>query len=76
MNKVIQRALKIVGSQQRLADICGVSQPAVHKWLNGGLVSPEKVKAIVSATGGKVKAHEIRPDLPDLFPPPTKANAA
>ncbi|EMM2471153.1 MULTISPECIES: transcriptional regulator [Klebsiella] len=76
MNKVIQRALKIVGSQQRLADICGVSQPAVHKWLNGGLVSPEKVKAIVSATGGQVKAHEIRPDLPDLFPPPTKANAA
>lgn len=76
MNKVIQRALKIVGSQQRLADICGVSQPAVHKWLNGGLVSPEKVKAIVSATGGQVKAHEIRPDLPDLFPPPTKSNAA
>lgn len=76
MNKVIQRALNIVGSQQRLADICGVSQPAVHKWLNGGLVSPEKVKAIVSATGGQVKSHEIRPDLPDLFPPPTKSNAA
>lgn len=35
MNKVIQRALEIVGSQKRLADICGVSQPAVHKWLNG-----------------------------------------
>ncbi|HDR2501984.1 TPA: helix-turn-helix domain-containing protein [Enterobacter roggenkampii] len=41
MNKVIQRALEIVGSQKRLADICGVSQPAVHKWLNGGSVSPE-----------------------------------
>lgn len=70
MNKVIQRALDIVGSQKRLADICGVSQPAVHKWLNGGSVSPEKVTAIVNATGGEIKAHEIRPDLPDLFPHP------
>ncbi|HIC6752420.1 TPA: transcriptional regulator [Salmonella enterica subsp. enterica] len=70
MNKVIQRALEIVGSQKRLADICGVSQPAVHKWLNGGSVSPEKVTAIVKATGGEIKAHEIRPDLPDLFPHP------
>ena len=70
MNKVIQRALKIVGSQKRLAEICGVSQPAVHKWLNGGSVSAEKVTAIVNATGGEIKAHEIRPDLPDLFPHP------
>ena len=54
MNKVIQRALEIVGSQKRLADICGVSQPAVHKWLNGGSVSPEKVTAIVNATGGEI----------------------
>lgn len=76
MNKVIQRALKIVGSQKRLAEVCGVSQPAVHKWLNGGFVSPEKVTAIVNATGGKIKAHEIRPDLPDLFPQPDDNNAA
>ncbi|MDM4190620.1 helix-turn-helix domain-containing protein [Klebsiella oxytoca] len=73
MNKVIKKALKIVGSQKRLAEICGVSQPAVHKWLNGGCVSPEKVNAIVLATGGMVKAHEIRPDLPDLFPHPKNA---
>lgn len=73
MNLVIQRALKIVGSQKRLADECGVSQPAVHKWLKGGMVSPEKVSAIVAATGGKIKAYEIRPDLPALFPNPEKA---
>ena len=73
MNLVIQRVLKIVGSQKRLADECGVSQPAVHKWLKGGLVSPEKVSAIVNATKGQVKAHEIRPDLPSLFPNPEQA---
>lgn len=68
MNEAIQRAVEIVGSQKRLAEACGVSQPAVHKWLNGGLVSPEKVIAIVNATNGVVKAHQIRPDLPHLFP--------
>ncbi|OVZ89915.1 transcriptional regulator [Yersinia frederiksenii] len=73
MNLVIQRVLSIVGSQKKLADICGVSQPAVHKWLNGGLVSPEKVSAIVNATEGQVSAHEVRPDLPDLFPHPERA---
>ena len=70
MNLVIQKALGIVGSQKRLADLCDVSQPAVHKWLNGGAVSPEKVSAIVNATGGQIKAYEIRPDLPELFPHP------
>ncbi|EJB9161157.1 helix-turn-helix domain-containing protein [Salmonella enterica] len=73
MNLVIQRALNIVGSQKRLADECGVTQPAVHKWLKGGMVSPEKVSAIVNATGGKIKAYEIRPDLPHLFPHPNQA---
>lgn len=73
MNLVIHRVLQIVGSQKRLADICDVSQPAVHKWLNGGAVSPEKVNAIVKATNGEIKAHEIRPDLPELFPHPDNA---
>ncbi|MDA6682346.1 helix-turn-helix domain-containing protein [Escherichia coli] len=73
MNLVIQRALNIVGSQKRLAADCGISQPAVHKWLRGGKVSPEKVFAIVNATNGQVKAYEIRPDLPHLFPHPNQA---
>jgi len=73
MNLVIQKALKIVGSQKRLAEICEVSQPAVHKWLNGGFVSPEKVNAIVKATNGEIQAYQIRPDLPELFPHPDNA---
>ncbi|HGF2492072.1 TPA: YdaS family helix-turn-helix protein, partial [Escherichia coli] len=43
------------------------------KWLRGGKVSPEKVFAIVNATNGQVKAYEIRPDLPHLFPHPNQA---
>ncbi|AOM40205.1 transcriptional regulator [Xenorhabdus hominickii] len=68
MNLVIQRAVNIVGSQEKLAALCGVSQPAVHKWLRGGRVSPQRVFAIVNATDGLVRAYEIRPDLPHLFP--------
>lgn len=70
MNKVIQRALEIVGSQKRLADIAALARQWLRKWLYGGSVSPKKVTAIVNATGGEIKAHEIRPDLPDLFPHP------
>ncbi|HIB3001479.1 TPA: transcriptional regulator, partial [Escherichia coli] len=32
-----------------------------------------KVTAIVNATGGQIKAYEIRPDLPHLFPKPNQA---
>ncbi|EMN1956574.1 TPA: transcriptional regulator [Citrobacter koseri] len=69
MNPVIKTAIDLVGSQKKLGDACGVSQQAVYKWLhNKAKVSPEHVDSIVSATGEAVKAHQIRPDLPKLFP--------
>lgn len=69
MNPVIKTAIGIVGSQKKLGDACEVSQQAVYKWLhNKAKVSPEHVGSIVSATGGAIKAHQIRPDLPTLFP--------
>lgn len=74
MNKKItsiEKAISIAGGQTHLAQKVGVTQGAVWKWLNGiKKVSPVNVVAIVSATNGEVKAHEIRPDLPDLFPHP------
>jgi len=74
INKAIEKAISVAGSQKKLAVIVGVSQPNVWCWLHGKKkVSPEKVPAIVEATGGEVKAHQIRPDLPALFPHPTKA---
>lgn len=69
MNPAIKTAINIVGSQKKLGDACEVSQQAVYKWLhNKAKVSPEHVDSIVSATGGAIKAHQIRPDLPKLFP--------
>lgn len=71
INEVIEKAISIAGSQKKLAIKVGVSQPNVWYWLhNHKRVSPEKVPAIVEATNGAIKAHEIRPDLPELFPHP------
>lgn len=74
VNEAIQKAILVVGSQKKLAMEVGVSQPNVWCWLhNKKRVSPENVGAIVEASKGAVKAHEIRPDLPQLFPHPGKA---
>ena len=68
-NTAIKKAISIVGSQAKLAKACGKTQTSVWKWLhNKSEVSPEIVPLIVKATNGTVKAYEIRPDLPMLFP--------
>jgi len=71
MNQAIERAVKIAGSQKKLAQMVGVSQPNVWSWLHDKKrVSPERVLPIVKATEGQVKAYQLRPDLPELFPCP------
>ncbi|MDK2375285.1 YdaS family helix-turn-helix protein [Serratia fonticola] len=67
MNEAIQKAVSIAGGQQKLASLCGVSQPTVWRWLHGGGINTRYVKRIIKATGGKVKATEISPDLADLL---------
>lgn len=66
-NKTIQRAIDIAGSQKKLADLCGVAQPTVWRWLHGGGIDARYVMKIVSATEGKIKAADIRPDLAPLL---------
>ncbi|EOW6418071.1 transcriptional regulator [Cronobacter malonaticus] len=71
MNEYIAKAIEIAGSQAKLAEQVGVSQVSVCRWLNDKKkVSPERVIAIVNATGGLIKPYQIRPDLPMLFPHP------
>lgn len=76
MNLYIKTAIKMAGSQKKLGEACGVSQQAVYKWLhNKAKVSPEHVDGIVNATREEVQAHQIRPDLPHLFPHPNNVTA-
>lgn len=66
-NKIIQHAIDIAGSQKKLADLCSVAQPTVWRWLHGGGIDARYVMKIVSATNGKVKPADIRPDLAMLL---------
>lgn len=75
----LARALAICGgSQTELARRVGgtVKQPHVWKWMRAGRVPVERVPAVSRATSGQVLPHELRPDLPDLFPVPKDTKAA
>lgn len=70
----INSAIEIAGSQKKLAEACGVKQPTVWAWLHGKKkVSAQNAARIEKVTSGEVKAHDIRPDLPELFPHPDNA---
>ncbi|TBW12641.1 helix-turn-helix domain-containing protein [Azotobacter chroococcum subsp. isscasi] len=75
--EALEKALEYCGNNQsELARRCGVRQPHVWKWLKAGRVPAERVPAVVRATDGAVQAHELRPDLPELFPVPADSVAA
>lgn len=70
-NAGIEKAIAIAGSQGKLAKRCGRAQSTICDWLNcKKRISPEFVPALVAAVEGQVGAHEFRPDLPSIFPPP------
>ena len=62
--KFIRRAVEIVGSQQRLAEACGVRQQHVWDWMHRDKRLPaERAIQIERATAGRVTLHQLRPDL-------------
>lgn len=63
LNEQIAKAIEICGSQTALANICGVSQQSVNKWLNGGGISGKYIPRIVKATNGQVTADELFTEL-------------
>lgn len=66
-NKAVQRAISIVGSQQKLAEACSATQPTVWRWLHGGGIGNRYITKIVLATNGQVKAHELAPELAEIL---------
>lgn len=73
----LMRVLEVCGNNQsELARRCDVKQPHVWKWLKTGRVPTERVHSVARASEGQVLPHELRPDLPDLFPAPVFHAAA
>lgn len=74
-DSALDRAIRAAGGGRALARKLGVSPMAVSQWKKRG-VPVERVPAVVRATDGAVQAHELRPDLPELFPVPADSVAA
>jgi DNA-binding transcriptional regulator YdaS (Cro superfamily) len=56
-------AIRIAGSESRLAAATGYSQVAINKARRRGSVSPQMALAVHRFTGGAVPASALRPDL-------------
>ncbi|MFG6139478.1 transcriptional regulator [Halomonas sp. B23F22_10] len=56
----MQEAIRIAGGPAALARAIGISSQAVSQW---SIVPAVRVMAVVKATGGKVKAKQLRPDV-------------
>src|SRR5258708_24857419 len=57
------RAIRIAGSECKLAQATGYSQVAINKAKRRGSVSPAMALAVHRITGGVVPASALRPDL-------------
>jgi len=63
MNKTIMNIIAISGSQQKLADFCGVSQMTVSKWLNGGGINARYIPLLAQASKGEYTIEDILNEL-------------
>jgi len=58
-----ERAIRIAGSEAKLAAAIGYSQVAINKARRRRAVSPRMALAVHRFTGGAVSASALRPDL-------------
>lgn len=58
----IKRAAEIVGSQQKLATLLGVTSGAVSQWEDGKVPIPHCIP-IEKLTGGAVRCEELQPGV-------------
>jgi DNA-binding transcriptional regulator YdaS (Cro superfamily) len=59
----INHAVRIHGSQARLADAVGCSQQQISYLLTAKKITAEMALKLDAATGGEVSKHVLRPDI-------------
>ncbi|WP_086935385.1 transcriptional regulator [Azospirillum sp. B510] len=59
-DEALSMAISKAGGVTRLAEALGITTEAVYQWER---CPQRRVLAVVAATGGKVKAYQLRPDL-------------
>lgn len=61
---LIERAITLAGgSEAKLAEVCGLSQPLINKAKRSGRIGPKLALAIHRFTKGTIAASDMRPDL-------------
>lgn len=63
----IAHVIRMAGGTTALARACGVNKATPYSWSR---VPPQHVPAVSAVTG--IPPHDLRPDLPQLFPPPSE----
>ena len=61
-NQHLQKAIDLVGSEAKLGTLLGVSQPSVNGW-KARKVPAHRAVQIEQVTNGRIKRHDLRPDL-------------
>lgn len=61
----IESAIKLRGSQAKLADAMGCSQQQISYLLKADSITAEMAIKVDAATGGAVSRHDLRPDIFD-----------
>ena len=70
VRELIELAIALAGSEKKLGELCGYTQPAIWRAKKAGRVSGELAIAIDLATNGEVSKLDLRPDLwPRRLPP-------
>lgn len=58
----LERAIEIVGSQEKLGEGVGVTQGRVAQWLSGEPIANKYFSGISRLTGGEVTEHQLLDD--------------
>lgn len=72
MNNVkalIASAIKKFGTEAKLAEAAGVSQPVINEAKRTGRVGPRLAIGLERATRGEIRRSDLRPDLWEENPP-------
>lgn len=77
VSELVEKAIKVVGSQEALGKACGCSQNKIWIAKARGKVDADLAILIEAATNGEVLARDLRPDLPwPEYAPPQPATAS
>lgn len=62
MNLALQAYIKKIGSQQKFAELCGVSQQLVSVWLHSS-ITPKHALHIEKVTKKSLKKEQLCPEI-------------